>query len=87
MKIWFRLMQDKHVLKDTIVEYSDDRSRTKKIFAGLEEACHLWDLAVPIWLDINIREFRQRAGTRFSKDNFTEHIDFDYMEIKVLEED
>ena len=34
----------------------------------------------------NIDEFKARSKTRFSQDNFIESIDFDYLEIQVLEE-
>ena len=45
------------------------------------------DLGKPIWLDANVKEFQRRSKTRFGKDNFVEEIDFDYMEMQVLEED
>jgi hypothetical protein len=53
----------------------------------LTEICREFDLAEPIWLDSNIREFQKIARTRFRKDSFIEEIDFDYLEIWVIEED
>jgi hypothetical protein len=41
----------------------------------------------PIWLDANIRDFKKFSKTRFSADNFVETIEFEYLEIEVLEED
>ena len=86
MKIWFRLSMDSHTIKDTIVENNEDISRTAKVFASLEKACHDWDLAVPVWLDSTIHDFKYRAKARFTRDNFPESVSFDYMEIQVLEE-
>ena len=35
----------------------------------------------------NINDFRRHAKTRFRQDSFVEEIDFDYLEIQVIEED
>ena len=56
------------------------------IFQGVEEICQELDLGQPIWLDSNIKEFQRIARTRFRKDSFIEAIDFDYLEIPVIEE-
>ena len=87
MRIWFKMMQDNHLLKDyTFVDESED-TRTHKIFRGLEQACLQFDLGKPIWLDATVAEFKRHARARFTKDCFVEEIDFDYMEMQVLEED
>ena len=49
--------------------------------------CCQFDLGKPIWLDANIADFKKHDKTRFSSDNFVEDIDFDYLEIHVIEED
>ena len=66
---------------------SADLSRTKKIFSALETVCSAFDLSVPMWLDANIDEFKRISKTRFTSDNFFDSIDFDYLEISMLEED
>ena len=33
------------------------------------------------------RDFKKHSKTRFYQDNFIEQIDFDYLEIQVIEED
>lgn len=87
MRIWFKMWKDARLVRtETIEDYSGE-SRTHKIFSALEEACLRFDLGKPIWLDSNIAEFQQRARTRFGSDHFVEEIDFDYLEIQVLEED
>ena len=50
----------------------------------------LWtksDLGTPIWLDMNIADFKRHNKTRFTQDSFVESIDFDYLEIQIIEED
>ena len=46
-----------------------------------------FDLQEPIWLDKNIAEFKKVDKTQFYQDNFIEQIDFDFLEIQVIEED
>ena len=64
-----------------------DMNRTKKVFSALDEACHAFDLQIPACLDININDFKKFSKARFTQDSFVEHIDFDYLEIHVIEED
>ena len=40
-----------------------------------------------IWLDANVEEFKRHAKTRFTQDCFIEHVDFDFLEMHVIEED
>ena len=64
----------------------DDDTRTHKIFNALTVICDKWDLSKPIWLNANIEEFKSLAKTRFYADNFIDQIDFDYLEMHVIEE-
>lgn len=87
MRIWFKLFENNHLLQDTVIyEYDLNMTRTEKIFHAVSEACVEFDLSQPIWLDTNIREFKRHNKTRFTADNFVESIDFDYMEIHIIEE-
>lgn len=87
-RMWCKIFKENRLLKDTVIEQPDlDKSRTRKVFDSLEEACQIFDLAVPIWLDLNIKDFKRHDKTRFYSDSFIEQIDFDYLEIHVIEED
>ena len=86
-RLWARVFKENHMLKDTVVECPGDDTRTHKVMWSLNEACVRFDLAGPIWLDTNIRDFKKRSKTRFRADSFIEDIDFDYLEIQVIEED
>lgn len=87
-RLWCKIFQDNHLLKDVvIVNDRDDVSRTQKIMKALEEACYQFDLGKPIWLESNIQNFKRHSKVRFSQDNFIESIEFDYLEIQVIEED
>ena len=86
-RMWGKLWKDNHLLKD-MVSYNSDysMSRTAMVFQAVEEICQEFDLSQPIWLDANVREFKRHDRTRFTKDSFIESIDFDYLEIHVIEE-
>jgi len=86
-RLWVKEMQDLHLLRDTVIKDSrTDVNRTTKVLEGLEKACAEFDLQVPIWLEVNIADFKRTAKARFTQDSFIEHIDFDYLEIHVIEE-
>ncbi len=86
MRIWFKEWKDNRMVRDLVICDEKDDTRTHKIFQALDQACYEWDLSRPIWLDANIAEFKRHAKTRFSKDNFVDSIDFDYLEMHVIEE-
>lgn len=87
MRIWFKLFKDNHLLQDTVIcEYDFQMTRTERIFHAIGEACLAFDLSQPIWLDANIREFQKHCKTRFTQDNFVETINFDFLEIHIIEE-
>ena len=86
-RLWGKIFQDNHLLKDTVIcEDRPDLTRTGKVFDAVTQICQTFDLAEPIWLDANIKDFQRHRKTRFRQDNFIESIDFDYLEIQVIEE-
>ncbi|MEW4411483.1 hypothetical protein [Clostridium sp. AN503] len=86
-RMWGKLWKDNHMIKDTVICQTDySMSRTAMVFQSLDDICYEFDLGKPIWLDANIEDFRRHDKTRFSQDCFIEHIEFDYLEIQVIEE-
>lgn len=86
-RLWAKVFQDNHLLRDTVICDESNDTRTHKIFHALDEVCYQFDLGKPIWLESTIQEFKHHSKTRFYQDNFIEHIEFDYLEIQVIEED
>ena len=86
-RLWAKEFQDNHMLRDTVIADSSDDTRTHKVFHALDEVCYQFDLGKPIWLDSNIQDYKRHDKARFTQDNFIENIDFDYLEIHVIEED
>ena len=86
-RLWAKIFKDNHLLKDTVIEDTSADTRTHKVFHALDEVCYQFDLGKPIWLDVTVQDFRRHSKARFYQDNFVETIEFDYLEIQVIEED
>ena len=86
-RLWARTFRDNHMLKDTCICDDTADTRTHKVFRALEKICNEFDLGKPIWLDKTIRDFKRHGKACFTQDNFIEVIEFDYLEIQVIEED
>mgnify|MGYP000124430678 CR=1 FL=1 len=86
-RLWGKEFKDNHMLRDTVIcDETDDTRTHNKVFHALEEVCYEFDLGKPIWLEANVNEFKRHAKTRFTQDSFIEQIDFDFLEIQVIEE-
>lgn len=86
-RLWAREFKNNHMLKDTVIADDSSDTRTHKIFHALEEVCLQFDLGKPIWLESTVSDFKRHRKTRFTQDNFIEEIEFDYLEIQIIEED
>lgn len=87
-RLWAKIFKENRLMKDMVVcNDKADMRRTQKIFAAIDDICHEFDLAKPIWLDSTIEDFKRHDKTRFTQDNFMEPINFDFLEIHVIEED
>lgn len=86
-RLWAKIFKDNRLLKDTVICNSDLDTRTHKVFHAMDEIIYQFDLSKPIWLDSTVKEFKRHDKVRFTQDNFLESIDFDYLEIHVIEED
>lgn len=86
-RLWAKIFKDNRMQKDTVICNSTDDTRTHKVFQAVDDVCYEFDLGKPIWLDATVTEFKRHAKARFTQDNFIETIDFDYLEIHVIEED
>ena len=87
-RLWAKVFLENRMIKDMVVcNDNNDLRRTQKVFAAIEEICHSYDLSKPIWLKSTIADFKRHDKARFTKDNFMEPIEFDYLEIHVIEED
>ena len=86
-RLWGKIFKENKLIKDFTVEDNTDETRTHKVFNAIDKICYEFDLSRPIWLESNIKDFKKHAKVKFRSDSFIEEIDFDYLEIDVIEED
>lgn len=86
-RLWAKLFKDNRMLRDTVICDDSKDTRTHKVFHAIDKVCYEFDLGKPIWLESNISEFKRHDKARFRADSFIEEIEFDYLEIQVIEED
>ena len=86
-RLWAKTFQNNRMLRDMTVCDDTEDTRTNKVFRALDQVCSEFDLGKPIWLDSNVQEFKRHAKVRFYSDSFIEDIEFDYLELQVIEED
>ena len=87
-RLWAKVFKDNRMIKDMVVcNDSHELRRTQKIFAAMDDICRAYDLSKPLWLNATANDFKRHNKTRFHQDNFMEPINFDYLEIHVIEED
>lgn len=86
-RLWAKIYTDNHLIKDITIEDDTNDTRTHKVFNAIEKVCYAFDLSKPIWLDSTINEFKRHSKARFTKDSFVDQIDFDFLEVHVIEED
>ena len=86
-RLWAKEFKDNRMVKDMVIEDSSNDTRTHKIFSAIDKVCYAFDLSKPIWLEANIAEFKKISKVRFRSENFIDEIDFDYLELQIIEED
>ncbi len=86
-RVWGKLFKENRLLKDTVICIDNyEITRTQKVYEALTQICLEFDLAKPIWLEQNKKDFIKHARTRFTEDSFVEEVEFDYLDFHVIEE-
>lgn len=86
-RLWAKEFKDNRMIRDMVVEDNSAETRTHKVFHAVDQICYHFDLSKPIWLEANIAEFKKISKVRFRSENFIDEIDFDYLELQIIEED
>ena len=85
-RMWGKIFKKNRMITDTVICVDNDLNRTRKVYQALEEMCYEFDLPKPLWLESNKQDFIRSTKTRFTRDSFIDEIDFDYLELQVIEE-
>ena len=78
-RLWGRIIRHHRIAKSETVDIIDG-----DIEAAFVEICRRFDVQRPIQLPKHNREFENFGPTSYSRDHFTESVDFDKLEIELL---
>jgi len=78
-RLWGRMMKRQRIVRQETVDIEDD-----DVEQALLEICRRFDVQRPLQLPKHNREFENFGRTFYSKEHFTESIDFDRLEIELI---
>ena len=78
-RLWGRIMKRQRIVKQETVEIEGD-----DIEEAFLEICRRFEVQRPLQLPKHNREFERFGRTFFSKEHFTESVDFDKLEIELI---
>ena len=78
-RLWGRIIRRHRIVKSETVTIEDG-----DIEAAFLEICRRFDVQRPLQLPKHDREFEEFGRTFYSKEHFTEAIDFDKLELELL---
>ena len=78
-RLWGRMMKQQRIIRQETIEIEND-----DIEEAFLEICRRFDVQRPIQLPKHNREFEKFGRTFFSREHFTESIDFDKLEIELI---
>ena len=83
-KIWCKILKDRKILQEyLLVKESID---TENLFEYLQEICYNLKIETPLVLPKHINQLEEYSTTRFSKDDFIDYIDFDFLVLDYFED-
>jgi len=86
-RLWGKIVKSNNIITDQVFELNAlDLNIEEKIDQGLESLCNHFDIQKPMLFDDNNKNFAQIAKTRFKDHHFIESIDFDYLEVEIIED-
>jgi len=78
-RLWGRMMKQQRIIRQETIEIQGD-----DVEEAFLEICRRFDVQRPIQLPKHNREFEKFGRTFFSREHFTESIDFDKLEIELI---
>ena len=78
-RLWGRLIKNHRIARSETVDIEDG-----DIEAALLEICRRFDVQRPLQLPKHNREFDKFGRTAYTREHFTESVDFDRLEIALL---
>lgn len=85
LKLWAKIIKNHQIQKDIVLEVELLQTKAETVKNSLTELALSFDMARPIWLPKNGNDLKQFVVTRFFPDQFMESLEFDYLEIEIID--
>lgn len=84
-KLWARKISRNKIINSITVKNKEDISTIDKRDKCLKEICQKLDISVPIWLKKHEIEFSQFKYVTFYPQDFVDEVDFDKLEVELID--
>lgn len=87
-RVWGKIYKNNDI-KSSYIHTIDnsDLDEAEKLKLATAEICEYFDLQQPIWMGYHQIDILRFSKTSFKKEHFIETIDFDYLELEIIEVD
>lgn len=85
LKLWGKMIKNNKIILQE-VSTAEDEDYQMELKKCITDISYKMDIQKPYWLPKNLEEYNRVKRTTFDQDNFIEEIEFDRLEIIVLEE-
>ena len=86
-KLWAKKIRNNKIIAQMTIKNKENISSDDKREKCIKEICKKFDLSVPLWLSKHEMEFSQFKYVNFHADDFMDEIDFDRLEIELINDD
>lgn len=84
-KIWAKVIKNHKIIGDCIY-HSADKFNEAEFLYYLTDICHDLDIPTPVILSSHIRNYSLFNTTKFRKEDFVEHVNFDMLQLENASE-
>lgn len=85
-RLWGKVYKDDSIIKNTVIHMDEGGHSTDTLTNNcMDQLCDTLDLQHPMWLNDNKKEYPVYGRTSFNQNHFIEDIDFDHLEIEIIE--
>jgi len=87
-RLWGKIIK-KNAIIESYVSIIDNPNidDAEKLKLALSDICLHFDIQMPIWFQDNQIDILKYSKTNFKQDHFMESINYDYLEIDIIEVD
>lgn len=85
-RLWAKKIKSNRIVDSLVVKNGEVISPDEKRDKCLKDICQKFDVSVPVWLKKHHMEFAQFKSVSFTSQDFMDEIDFDKLEIELIDD-